>query len=142
MTINQGWEFPLSLFCSSLFCSKSPLKKSNPEQIALVTLYKRVTRANCSLRKSDGSDSLVLFRANRTFALLLSLIKIRCFHNVFGSFHCFSHFYAQKQIAISLFHSQKRTKNQRENSQPCNLLLFRAEFAHALLSITQSIEQL
>ena len=38
----------------------SPLfKKSDRERIVLVTLYKRVTRANPSLTKSDMSDSLV-----------------------------------------------------------------------------------
>ena len=52
--------------------SRRSLKKSNHEQIDLVILYKRVTKANCSRRslsKSDVSDSLFFFRANDNFAL-------------------------------------------------------------------------
>ena len=56
-----------SLFCFSLFCSKSLSLNSDCERFALVTLYKRVTRVNhslpwancyhCSLQKSDKCES-------------------------------------------------------------------------------------
>ena len=70
-TWSQGWELDLSLFAlrSSLFAlslkiallkerpwaihSPRSLKKRDCERITLVALYKRVTRANRSLTKSD-----------------------------------------------------------------------------------------
>ena len=68
----QGWEFALLLFTLSLkiallkerpwaIRSRHSFKKSDRKQIALVALYKRVTRANHSLIKSGVSDSLVFW---------------------------------------------------------------------------------
>ena len=105
----------------SLFMLKS---ESLPSLFAPLLFFKErwewFALVNIYKRVTVSNSLLLLFKTERNSDLLIG----------------------KDQIAISLFHSQKRTKNQRENSQTCNSLLFRAEFAHALLSITQSIEQL
>ena len=77
-----------SLFRSLLFRSKratvsdsfshNSLKRSNCEQIALITLYKGVARANRSLTKSDMSDFARFFEIEYS-TLVLSLSKDKQF---------------------------------------------------------------
>ena len=88
----------------------SLVKKSESERIALIALYKRVTRAYRFLTKSDVSDSLVyweqialsLFCSQKTSDSLEK--KNRCFHNVFERFFtAFSIFKLKSESPPSLF---------------------------------------
>ena len=61
----------------------------------------------CFLTKRDVSDSLVFFRVNRTFALLLSknersIKKIRCFHHVFDSSSLLISIFMPKRDSIAI----------------------------------------
>ena len=58
--------------------SHNSLKRSNCEQITLITLYKRVARANRSLTKSDMSDFARFFEIEYS-TLVLSLSKNKQF---------------------------------------------------------------
>ena len=86
--------------------SRCFLKKCDRERIALVTYYKRVTRVNCSLTKSDVSDSLIFFIVNRTFALKKRAIRLKnfvVFTMFLTLFHCFPIFMPKSE---SLFKNE------------------------------------
>ena len=102
-------------------------KTEQPWVIALVALYKRVTVSellSLLLKKGNMSNSLVIWanrsKKNERFVCLFWAV-----------FHWFSPFYAQEQITISLFHSQKRVirskkwKNQIPNSVFYDTVLYK-----------------
>ena len=123
----QGWEFALSLKIAHVierlwairYCGS--LKKSNPEQMALIALNKRATVSNllgslmteeqlwayrscCSVKKSDLSDSLMI-RANLSQKPAIPSKKFIFFICFWQFFTAFPLFYAQGQIAPVALHS-------------------------------------
>ena len=110
---SQGWEFPLH---SSLFRSKSSFLKSDREQFALITHFKKErlwgNPTRCSLQNSDfGQIALVTLNKRALQAnCSLSLSKKRAirskknFHHVFDSyFTVFPPFKPKSELPLLLF---------------------------------------
>ena len=60
VTQHQGWEFALSLICSSLYCSKLLKLKSDLDRFAQVALLKKATMSN-SLRLLMDKEQIAHF---------------------------------------------------------------------------------
>ena len=117
-SLNQGWEcaflLKISLFKEPPWgiCSRSSLKKSDREKIALIALYKRVTRANHFLTKSDMTDLLIFWEQ---ITLLLSKNEWFTQHFFLHVFYSFSLLFlilcprvkCSRRLAPSLFFKEQ-----------------------------------